>query len=493
MLRFLRAVCLIPPLAVAGWACGSRGLPTDPAPCPPGAVVDADGDGEAAAPCGGDCDDADPSRYPGAADAMGDGVDDNCDGVDGVDVDRDGHPPLADGGDDCDDQRATVHPGANDNQGWVVEQVPGDGGGAIGLTLAVDPAGVAHIAGSDGLTCTDPEIVSCWGREGGEAVYWVTNRDGVWATHVVESSGIGSIFGTIGAAVVPSGGVLISYLSAPSGATSQAVRLARCGSGACSVEVVARAGVEPPGGDVAVAQDGTIFVAYGALEPASAGVSISHGDAWTIERWSEADPGGMEIVVGPRGAYAAYYVGRATGPAPHFDVRVAHRSHGRWHEDVIATAEGVFDVALALDPSGEPSVAYSAYDGTFVVSGGQDGWRQTKVTAAAGARISMASDSRGAMHLAWADGHAHHATDVSGEWVVEELGVGALYAAIAVDSFDVVHIAYAGRGIEYGTLQPIDGVDENCDGVDGVDADGDGHPSRATGGDDPDDADPRNP
>ena len=30
-----------------------------------------------------DCDDADPARYPGAADSEGDGIDQNCDGVDG--------------------------------------------------------------------------------------------------------------------------------------------------------------------------------------------------------------------------------------------------------------------------------------------------------------------------------------------------------------------------------------------------------------------------
>jgi len=46
---------------------------------------DDDGDGHPALDCGGDdCDDTDPTIYPGAPDACGDGLDTNCDGIDPI-------------------------------------------------------------------------------------------------------------------------------------------------------------------------------------------------------------------------------------------------------------------------------------------------------------------------------------------------------------------------------------------------------------------------
>jgi hypothetical protein len=72
-------------------------------------AVDADGDGFTAAV---DCDDTNDTIYPGAVEVLGDGLDNDCDGVvdEGVAVDADGDGfavPL-----DCDDTNATIYPGA---------------------------------------------------------------------------------------------------------------------------------------------------------------------------------------------------------------------------------------------------------------------------------------------------------------------------------------------------------------------------------------------
>lgn len=59
-----------------------------------------------------DCDDTNPGIHPGAVDVPDNGVDEDCSGVDAVDLDRDadGTPRPR----DCDDTVAAVHPGATE-------------------------------------------------------------------------------------------------------------------------------------------------------------------------------------------------------------------------------------------------------------------------------------------------------------------------------------------------------------------------------------------
>ncbi|MCB9766028.1 MAG: FG-GAP repeat protein [Alphaproteobacteria bacterium] len=74
--------------------------------------TDGDGDGWASVASGGaDCDDADASVNPGATEGWYDGADQNCDGASDYDADVDGHDSVDYGGDDCDDLSAAVHPG----------------------------------------------------------------------------------------------------------------------------------------------------------------------------------------------------------------------------------------------------------------------------------------------------------------------------------------------------------------------------------------------
>jgi hypothetical protein len=108
---------------------GDRGSATttfevsdDPPGCP-----DADLDGFQDIACGGtDCDDGDPTVYPGAPEVCGDGIDQDCDGSDEPcgcdDADGDGFDDVACGGTDCDDGDPSVYPGAPEVCGDGIDQ-----------------------------------------------------------------------------------------------------------------------------------------------------------------------------------------------------------------------------------------------------------------------------------------------------------------------------------------------------------------------------------
>jgi hypothetical protein len=61
-----------------------------------------------------DCDDSDPRRRQGAAEVLDDGIDQDCDGADGINLDRDGDGYHRAGGStavDCRDDRTDINPG----------------------------------------------------------------------------------------------------------------------------------------------------------------------------------------------------------------------------------------------------------------------------------------------------------------------------------------------------------------------------------------------
>ena len=62
----------------------------------------------------GDCDDSLITSHPMANDIYGDNIDQNCDGIDGIDVDQDGYAAVSSGGTDCDDFDALINPDAQE-------------------------------------------------------------------------------------------------------------------------------------------------------------------------------------------------------------------------------------------------------------------------------------------------------------------------------------------------------------------------------------------
>jgi hypothetical protein len=84
--------------------------------------IDNDGDGYTEVQ--GDCNDHDASIHPGAVDSTVDGIDQDCNGIDGppvgsIDQDGDGYSPLQG---DCDDTNPAIHPGAVDIPGNGIDE-----------------------------------------------------------------------------------------------------------------------------------------------------------------------------------------------------------------------------------------------------------------------------------------------------------------------------------------------------------------------------------
>lgn len=129
-----------------------------------------DDDGDGFTEQAGDCDDADPDRSPAAAEVAYDGVDQDCNGLDLLDADRDGHDAIVVGGDDCDDARPDVHPGAVE----LADGLDGDCDGTVDEGTAAfddDGDGLAEVDGD--CDDTDPDV----GPHAVEVAYDLVDND----------------------------------------------------------------------------------------------------------------------------------------------------------------------------------------------------------------------------------------------------------------------------------------------------------------------------
>jgi hypothetical protein len=165
-------------------------------------------------------------------------------------------------------------------------------------------------------------------------------------------------------------------------------------------------------------------------------------------------------------------------------------------------------VALRLDALGRVQMAHSLLSLDAVVIHEAllaDGtWRTTTAALEGASTLSMAAAPRGAsdsLHIVYESFRFEtiYLRGAASGWTRENLGGSRATTGLALEGPSVAHLVntdfqFPGSTIlEYSTnrlLHP-DGIDHNCDGVDGVDQDGDGEASLRTGGQDCDDRDPK--
>jgi len=136
-----------------------------------------DDDGDGVTELAGDCDDSNAAVSPLVPDVLVDGLDDDCDGVDGPDVDGDGAPDMGAGGTDCDDADPAVGPsrpelcnGHDDNCDGTIDglspldgepvyaDLDGDGSGdPLDLLLACAPP-QGYVDNADDCDDLDPFV-----------------------------------------------------------------------------------------------------------------------------------------------------------------------------------------------------------------------------------------------------------------------------------------------------------------------------------------------
>ncbi len=117
----------------------------------------------------GDCDDDDPTVYPGADEVPYDGIDQDCDGEDLTDVDGDGFDATEAGGTDCDDSAADVNPDAMEIPCSGVDENCDTLMVEDGMTASFGTAGFAPTAVELAWDAANGRAIALLGADGGGA------------------------------------------------------------------------------------------------------------------------------------------------------------------------------------------------------------------------------------------------------------------------------------------------------------------------------------
>ena len=468
--------------------------------------MDTDGDGHASeATGGGDCEDLDATIAPDALDEIGDGVDNNCDGVDGVDADSDSYASTASGGEDCDDADPMVNPGATDLVDGacmatdttyalnLVEHNPpisvGDG-----VAVAVSDQGAQHVVYIDSVN---------------RMLRYATGGGDSWNVEVIDSSSrVVSTY--VDLALDAAGKLHVAYVFEDAAASnSWGIRYATNASGSWIKQDVA-AGDDLDKPRVDVKADGSVEFVY----VQSSDGTLYHGywdtDVWSSEALAVATHEDFDALIDDDDEMNIFYVDAASSWLMH-----SHTVSGEWaHEQAASLFQTGSGVSATLTADGG-LVATVVMGGMLLYVGTDDNsWALELVPTTFGREIyspSVGLNSQGVRTLSFVTAENGSQTiyrlmlfeDSSGTWTGTDLGASAdvnVHTDLAFGPDDELLVGYTDRNGYDGVAMAVEsttactetatGGDLDCDGVDGVDADEDGVASAASGGDDCQDDNP---
>jgi hypothetical protein len=400
----------------------------------------------------------------GGSDASegGDAMGSSDDGPPGCpDADGDGSADASCGGGDCNDGDDTIFPGADDNDdfAWRLDS-PGI---TCGGPITVDDEGTAHML--------------CAPQAPGVGLRHASNPTGLWLNEEIDAapSASGSI------AVGADGVVHVAYAVTDVGE----LRHASTADGSWSTETVEVFAPQHTG--IAVDAAGAVHIVYsGGYDPSSVHYATNESGTFLTEHVEDT-----ELLF--NGTPVAIAIADDGPHIIHRDLVGAVRHGAR-----VGAGWALENVAPAGMPSDGSFFAvgnelHVAYTQTSVFVGKRDasGWDIEEVAPQSYDSVDIAVGPDGKRHTVFRDvDSTHYASDTAMPWPIEDIESPGR-PSIAVDLFGRIHVSLdrsaTATGLGYARRVPPDGIDQNCDGVDGLDGDGDGFASVATGGGDCDD------
>ena len=453
------------------------------------------------------CDDAaylaHDARYL-TAEAACDDVDEDCDGTtdDGCDDDGDGYcdddmtvpsgftPAVcASGPGDCDDAVATVNPAAKDILAGACE--------TWGGTFTLSDVGKDVETYTSMVVADDGTVYVTFRDRDTDDLTLATLSAGSWSFVNPEGAGDGSSGEFNSLARDVDGSLHVAYTGDQSGS----VRYATDRSGEWQWEEIWDGDQDAWFPSLALDPDGRPHVAFYDTGPDD--LYIAHrgaGGAWEIETIAAAGQVGesASIACNAAGELIVAYLDQTNDT-----LKLATNASGAWVSQTVDSS-GTVDqgIDLTLDAQGAAHIGYRAgsYDLRYATNA-SGAWTTETVHSAdvVGQFPSIAVSPSGEVFIS----HYHNTSDDMiveiggpGAWTtytVEATNYAGLYGSLALDAYGKLHLVYkqdTGDPLRYAVRTCATmgtSADSNCDGIDGRDADGDGHVGLASGGDDCDD------